>query len=246
MHRSGSSLTTSWLASCGLNIHDGNLIGADAGNPKGHFEDNDFVDLHKSEIQYRKPDSEGWKIQPATFLKFKSAQLCRARQLIEERNKKFVHWGWKDPRTTIFLKQWKEIIPDLKALLIWRPCLEVVNSLVRRSRKVTHAPQNKISVPEAVKMWICYNQRLCEYKREYPTETLLFSIYHLISYPYRIMELINAKLQLNLNYQPFCDIFENSLLKGRTALLTDFWAKAADMYYKDYHIEKKLKALSDI
>ena len=138
MHRSGTSLLASWLESCGLTIHDGNYWGPSEGNQKGHFEDKDFVQLHSSAILLESPKSYGWKIFSDDFLTFDHDQLSRAKKLVSDRNAKYRIWGWKDPRSVIFLKKWKAIIPELKVLLVWRPCSEVVNSLIRRAGKANY------------------------------------------------------------------------------------------------------------
>ncbi|MDP4350266.1 hypothetical protein QSG17_25820, partial [Escherichia coli] len=42
-------------------------------------------------------------------------------------------WGWKDPRTTLFLDFWSEFLPDARYLLVFRRPWEVVDSLFRRN-----------------------------------------------------------------------------------------------------------------
>ncbi len=42
-------------------------------------------------------------------------------------------WGWKDPRTCLFLDFWKDVIPEARALCIFRPPAEVVDSFRRRA-----------------------------------------------------------------------------------------------------------------
>ncbi|MBS1528172.1 MAG: hypothetical protein JST19_21175, partial [Bacteroidetes bacterium] len=46
MHRSGTSLVTNWLYHCGLQVGE-NLLGKNAGNEEGHFEDTEFLKLHE-------------------------------------------------------------------------------------------------------------------------------------------------------------------------------------------------------
>ena len=81
MHRSGTSLTASWLEHCGLMVHDGNFYGPDTGNPKGHFEDKEFVDLHASAILLEKPKSKGWKVVTEKFLTFTGEHISYANML---------------------------------------------------------------------------------------------------------------------------------------------------------------------
>ena len=50
MHRSGTSLTASFVRSLGIDVGD-NLLSPDAYNPKGYFEDVAFVELQRSMLQ---------------------------------------------------------------------------------------------------------------------------------------------------------------------------------------------------
>lgn len=58
MHRSGTSLTASLLQNLGVNIGK-QLVGVDYGNIKGHFENVDFVDFHKSVFKSHDIDELG-------------------------------------------------------------------------------------------------------------------------------------------------------------------------------------------
>ncbi|HEY9865953.1 MAG TPA: hypothetical protein V6D21_17410, partial [Candidatus Obscuribacterales bacterium] len=58
MHRSGTSLTASLLQNLGVNIGK-QLVGADYGNIKGHFENVDFVEFHKSIFKSNNIDELG-------------------------------------------------------------------------------------------------------------------------------------------------------------------------------------------
>ena len=103
MHRSGTSLTASWIHKCGLQIDDGNLMGASVGNRLGHFEDADFVKLHSKYIRRLWPHSKSWivlhpkKIDKGLKVEF----ISDARELILKRDK-YEFWGWKDPRSILF------------------------------------------------------------------------------------------------------------------------------------------------
>ncbi len=241
MHRSGTSLTASWLQACGLPIHDGNLVGPATGNPKGHFEDDDFMSLHSAAILQQYPKSRGWKVVTYKFIFFEDEQLRHATSLVSQRNAKYELWSWKDPRSVIYLRHWKRIIPTLKVLLIWRPCCEVVHSLLRRSRKAGN-PVFKINVFESVKLWISYNKRLCEYKQEYPDDTLLFPLEYVVSYDKNVLNLLNKKFQVDLKYRPINEIYERRLLNRQG---TSVWARLASLCYGSSNVEKAMNTLSD-
>ena len=99
MHRSGTSLTTSLLQSAGVHIGD-RLMDGGTGNTKGHFEDWDFVDLHRQALTDRGINREGWTTRK-NFC-FTGKYLQQAESLIAAKNHRAV-WGWKDPRSTLFL-----------------------------------------------------------------------------------------------------------------------------------------------
>lgn len=127
MHRSGTSLTARYLSECGLFIgHD--LYGKHWSNPTGHFEDKDFVLFHNGilkahHVNYAVSSPIDWKIDETT--------IDRARAIIEARNS-FYQWGWKDPRTTLFLPFWKKLIPSCHFVIVYRHYLPVVRSLISR------------------------------------------------------------------------------------------------------------------
>ncbi len=240
MHRSGTSLISSWIESSGLRIHNGNLMGSSLSNSRGHFEDWDFVDLHSSIIQTEDPNSHGWKIFEEKFLTFRRNHISNAKKLVNERNAKYEEWGWKDPRSVFFLEQWKEIIPKLKVLFIWRPCYEVVQSLIKRSREEDIIAL-KITISESVKLWICYNRKVCEYKLKHPNDTLLLYLDYILQHDRRALDLLNKKLQIDLRYEPLNKVYQENLLHRRSELLPQLFC----LYYRSYKIEETLRNLTE-
>lgn len=55
-----------------------------------------------------------------------------ARELLAVRVRSGVAWGWKEPRTTLFLDFWQERLPDARHLFVFQRPWEVVDSLFRR------------------------------------------------------------------------------------------------------------------
>jgi len=211
MHRSGTSLTASWLERCGLAIDDGEVWGPEEGNVRGHFEDKAFVDLHSSAIIDRHPRSRGWKAFPGDFLRFDEQGLSRARQLAEQRAGKFDLWGWKDPRSVLFLQQWKALLPELACLIIWRPWTGVAGSLIRRSRKSPHR-HIKVSALGAARLYNCYGELVCRYKLQHPDDTLLLPLEMIIGDDGRALGLINEKFGLHLEHRPIREQFDAALM----------------------------------
>lgn len=214
MHRSGTSLTASWIQQCGLQIHDGKLMGAGVGNKLGHFEDVDFVNLHSKYALKLWPDSKSWIVhhQGEIDRQTRQAFLDEASKLVEARNKKHEFWGWKDPRTVIFLDIWKELIPDMKCLFVWREARDVVDSLIRRSRKSKH-PVDKIGTYRSVLVWQYYNEQILSYYERHADDTIVVNIRDIIQNDQVVIRSIVEKLGLNLKHSSISSLVREDMLR---------------------------------
>jgi len=86
MHRSGTSLISHWLNSCGLNLGE-TLLGPDIGNIEGHYEDVNFYCFHEYTLAANNLSRFGFISHPApalnhyqqeklkSIISFKTAQL---------------------------------------------------------------------------------------------------------------------------------------------------------------------------
>src|SRR6266511_3480642 len=80
----------------------------------------------------------------------------KARLLIE-RFDSASFWGWKDPRNSLTLPFWQDVLPGLKTIVMVRNPLEVAYSMRER---------NGTSYSFGLRLWEIYNQRLMETARE--------------------------------------------------------------------------------
>lgn len=240
MHRSATSLAASWLQSCGLAVDDGSSLGPRVGNPKGHFEDEQFLKLHHAAIEREMPKSGGWMAKPSRPFRPGPNFEAAARQLIAERTRKFPLWGWKDPRTSLFLEQWKRWIPELKALLIWRPCQEVVESLLDRARRDGHYDVPTIG---AVASWCAYNKAILKFKRRWPDDAIMISAGALVSRDREVMELIQSRICRALQYQPLGELFDPALLVSRPG---SAFTRFVCQIYGTRTLERELQDASDL
>jgi len=129
--RSGTSVLTKALNLMGVDLGEDKLLGATEINPKGYFENEFVISMHKkigSTMKYR-PGSWGYE----------HARDIRAyrEELTEYIRKTFLWrpvWGLKDPRTNDFMKLWKAIFRDLNIephyVVIVRNPMDVVASSV--------------------------------------------------------------------------------------------------------------------
>jgi hypothetical protein len=137
------------LQRCGLYLGpDDQLLGANSGNPEGHYEHGEFLRIDRA-LLHRLGGS--WDFPP----QFKPAwehddsleQLRNEARALVDTFSGRLPWGWKDPRTTILLPFWKSIVPQLRFVICVRSPLEVAKSLAKR---------NKIPLEQGVLLWDRY------------------------------------------------------------------------------------------
>ncbi|MEL6868037.1 MAG: sulfotransferase [Bacteroidota bacterium] len=212
MHRSGTSLVMSWLEQTGLSLFD--KVGPNVGNRFGHFEDIQFCRLQGLAIKDRMPHSKGWIIDNKQALNFTPEEQQKALALIDKRNKASDLWGWKDPRTTVFLAEWKKLIPDLKVIALYRPHQEVLHSLLKRASK-SPAPMLQIDQAQALDNWLYYNDLLLEYKAQYPADCILLPLYEVLNNNRATFEYLVDKFDLDLHYVDIHQLYDPVHLSKR-------------------------------
>lgn len=226
MHRSGTSFTASLLQSAGLDIGQ-NLIGPGNGNVKGFFECQDFVEFHEMVLRSQGLNDVGWTLQAK--IDVEEQYVKKAKELTAKSSSGSM-WGWKDPRTTLFLDFWVNLLPNAKFILIYRSPWEVVDSLYRRGDEI-FAEQPDL----AVKFWLHYNLKVLDFYDRFSENCVLVSIYNITNKPQSFINAINAKFQLNL-INPASDIYERSLLETqvsnahRLTLINHYFPEALDIY----------------
>ena len=239
MHRSGTSLTAAWLQECGVIIDDGKLIGPAEGNIRGHFEDKEFVDLHSEVILCKNETSRGW-VECSNNYRFAENHKKEINHLIKKRDKYSI-WGWKDPRSVLFLEEWVRLIPDLKFIFVWRPASEVVSSLIKRKQNSSN-PDFKISRVDGYNTWKHYNIQIIKFLQKYPQRSMLININKMMKVDRFFFNQFCEKYDLNLNYISIQELVDEKLLNPKSKNLKDRF------YYKTLglsKIEKKLEKISE-
>src|ERR1700745_2298047 len=108
-------MLTRLLHTCGLYLGtEGELMPAQADNPDGFWEHLGFVALNDELLNEL---GGAWDLPPNADENLKRAELdplrTKARLLIERFDSAHI-WGWKDPRNSLVLPFWQELLPDLK------------------------------------------------------------------------------------------------------------------------------------
>ena len=227
MHRSGSSLTTSFLQSAGLHVGR-QLMGGNQSNLKGYFENLDFLNFHKAVLRSHEITDKGWTLQESIEV---DDRFVEAAKEIVERNAIAPNWGWKEPRTTLFLDFWGNRLPKAQFLFIYRAPWEVVDSLYRRREDKPFQRNPDL----AVKLWLHYNRQILSFYDRFPHRCLLTSIYSIIESPSQYVGAINQKFDRDL-HAPNCELYDPNLLsiqsseEYRASLIHHDFPEAIQLY----------------
>jgi Sulfotransferase family len=262
MHRSGTSLVSHWLTSCGLNLGE-TLLGADIGNVEGHFEDVDFYRYHEDTLAAHHLSRFGMITQPLTSLS--EYQKEKLKSIIDFKNKMNRQWGWKDPRTCLFLPHYRELIPGACYLNIVRDYRSTVNSLIARDFKhheikyLTRGRLSKIIWKSFRKgrrlnkfyrdlsefylnIWMAYNQEILKNIKTLPVEKYLFVEHSsLLDRDKEVFGHLKDNWHFNLEYYDFKKIFKENLLSA--VINVDLFVTDKALLEKAQNLEKELKEL---
>lgn len=183
MHRSGTSFVGSLLDAWNVSMGD-RLLPADRGNPTGYFEDVDFLELNRHILVACTPEEEGhrdwgWTESETFDVAPLPAYRDAAAALVATRDRAGRAWGWKDPRTSMLLDFWDEVLGhEGRFLLLYRHPWEVADSMLRTGADLwlTHPGY-------PARIWTSYNRRLLDFHRRHRDRSLLVSVNRLLRDP---------------------------------------------------------------
>ena len=110
-------------------------------NPKGFYENVRFRRLNDKALAQVGYKVKSWKVPPAEPIVPSDNLMAAMAELIEEYHSKFDNWGWKDPRTSLVLDSWLEILDqyglkeETRIIQMIRNPVQVRNSMLRRGNK---------------------------------------------------------------------------------------------------------------
>lgn len=222
MHRSMTSLVTQWLHQCGLHVGD-DLYGAGIGNVKGHYEDKDFIALHDYLLKIN--DSHWRNTSPTDFV-YDDYSIEKSKMLIKLKDSLHGQWGWKDPRTCLFLDHWEGLLPTARYIVVYRPFQEVVDSLLRREFKVKnnlvyllnlrkyvskYLNQNIIK-ENNLKVWVQYNHEILQFISNVGKERfLVMRNDQLLKYSKQIFDHLRSTWNFNLEYTDIRSVYDSDI-----------------------------------
>jgi hypothetical protein len=236
MHRSGTSLTASVLEKAGVNIGE-DLLGSHRGNARGHFEDINFLTLHQDILVSQGISSEGWTTHNS--VEVPQQFWGRSQALCQQRAEQDTLWGWKEPRTTLFLNFWATILPNAKFVFLYRSPWEVIDSLFARGDVAFHH-----NPKFAIEVWIAYNQAVLDFYQRHSEKAFLLHPLFLKDGENEFITRLSQKLELPLS--PFEEhMFEAKDMHlqvnntHRPALLTRYFPEAIELF-------KRLEKAADL
>ncbi|WP_343672593.1 hypothetical protein [Chitinophaga sp.] len=255
MHRSGTSLITHWLYKCGLHLGE-QFLGAGIGNTDGHFEDLDFVEAHRHILLDLFGSGDGTIDTPICSIS--EEQLDSLRTLVQKKQQAQPQWSWKDPRTCLFLRTYRELLPGAKYLVILRDYRSVVSSLISRHHKSTALKYAAIGgirqliwkyyrsdirkkkllqqySESYLKTWILYNREIQQHLLIQPAGTcLVVDQSRLSATSQEVFDHLTSQWQLDLTYHDFAKVYKEKLL-------SEVWDVAT--YVKDKRLLEEATAL---
>ena len=243
MHRSGTSLIAHYLSQCGLNIGE-NLFNPHINKPEnscaGHHEDLDFIDFHKQVFQRNKIDSSALLLDGSELpIEVNAAEREMAKELLQSRDD-LAQWAWKDPRTTLFLNFWDELIGDANYLFPFRHPLSVVDSLLRRGNEKPISRKPIVGLLS----WTIYNQQILNFVDQKAASSLIFNIDDLIKSSDALLTYLET-MGIELKPARLEDIFSKNALHHQ---LSDKVQAMADKYPREVSkaedVYRKLQSLS--
>jgi hypothetical protein len=230
MHRSGTSLVTRWLNSCGLHVGE-ELIGAETGNEDGHFEDVDFLHAHQSILKGRRITDEGYT---GAIPELSNEEKDTLNGIITYKNGFHQQWGWKDPRTCLFLDTYRQLIPAAFYFVVLRGYRSVVSSLIQRIYKRTEKKYSlrtglsrfiwehfkkkrrmrmllKKYSQRYLKVWIAYNEAIASHLKHLPADNYLVTDFAILcNEDETVFRHITQQWGFSLNFTGFTTIFRKS------------------------------------
>lgn len=167
MHRSGTSMMARFLHLNGVHMGD-QLKGAHASNPYGHFEEAQVNAFHRALLSREAGHSEWVQRVPST----RPEDYQQAQQIFQCL-RRCEPWGWKEPRTSLFLPLWFDIAPDSRFIFMVRHPIAVADSLIRRHGQ-NHADQQ--TVHRYLRQWLIYNRCCAGFAIRHPRRCLVLSL----------------------------------------------------------------------
>lgn len=203
MHRSGTSLLALFLGRMGVHIGDG-LLAGDPGNPTGYGEDTEILEIQRRLVMEAcaPHDTGGWPDWGWTPAESFSPPERTERELLgyaERRGQALgtgqPAWGWKEPRTTLLLEAWENVLPDAARVFVYRHPRGVQGSMER----LGFPPEVAVAAPD---IWCFYNEAILSALDRHPQRSVLVESSAVASAPEVLVRAVEGVLGVALDGDP--------------------------------------------
>lgn len=256
MHRSGTSMVAQWLAKSGLDMGS-ELMGSDIGNVRGHYEDMDFVRVHSEIMTDWGMDAMAVESLPSHRV-ISVSQSAHLVDLIASKDGDH-EWGWKDPRTCLFLDQYAKAPHDVDFLVVYRDPALVVDSLVRRKLAMRQVHKGRLfflpkPIRDAVvaasvearwateywRAWNDYSNLILAFTEQCLSSKLfVVSLDELVRHPEPLQDWLQLR-GFELRLADMNSVFDAKLLAKKPAT-NRFWVSRAEVNRSKYFLEQYAK-----
>lgn len=154
MHRSGTSCLAGCLQDLGLNLGEVNT--AAPHNKKGNRENPRLWPVHDAVLARV---GAAWDAPPTEPVVWTRDEIAALRAVLADYDAVPRPWGFKDPRATVLLDGWFEVLPDLRLIGSFRHPLAVAGSLAAR---------NGYETDRSVAVWAGYNAAMLDWRERTP------------------------------------------------------------------------------
>ena len=172
--RSGTSLTMRLLNLMGVELgpQQDLVPPTEAENPRGYWEPQWMLELNDEILAmlgtdwwHPLPAEPGWE-QRSEFDPLRE----RARNLLKEKFDTASVWGWKEPRTTLTLPFWRDLVPNARYVICLRTPADAISSFQRR-------PDPNLPIRAWGDLWLEYTARALGETRGKPRMLVFYEDY---------------------------------------------------------------------
>lgn len=200
--RGGTSLTAGILHQLGVDM--GDIREPDPENPKGYFEDKNFLSLLDDILNSAEKGSHGFNLPSKKKIisqrgKFKD----RIKDLIEERASQAdsCFWGWKANTTSLCPELFLPYLDEPHFIIVFRNSLKVAESMVRYTRNKDY---ENLTLAEALKITNTYYENIRYFLDNNPNLSCYFIAFEeLLSNPYSQVQSLIKFLDIKAGKEQF-------------------------------------------
>jgi hypothetical protein len=199
MGKSGTSLLAGILHASGIHMgEDADVLPYDRG---GFRERQEFRELNRSILGTRSA-----RVIPKTGVLRDGQWRPRMRSVIEDCERRFQDWGFKDPRTALLYPLWATELPRHRIIAIYRPYQEL---WLRFRQRGWRKYGNVWKARHLARLWCYYNERILSHLQETRMEHLL------LSYPELMTTDAEFKRMEQFVGRPLRDLRDQGLYRNR-------------------------------